>query len=161
MKRIALFTVAIMLLASCGYKRMGSLTMVSTRNVESSIQYVELARKVEGKTKLKRDDALQEAIDEAVNSVPGGEYMTNVVVYIKGDRMIKVTGDVYGSTEAKAKKEQVPDLVVGQKVMWIDDKNRTVESRVKQIDGDRYVIQIVFNKKEYVTTRDRIIKKGQ
>lgn len=160
MRKFIVLSLGLIMLSSCGYKRMGSLTMVSTRNVESSIQYVELARKVEGKTKLKRDDALQEAIDEAVNSVLGGEYMTNVVVYIKGDRMIKVTGDVYGTINQQ--KSSTPEIKVGDEVTYIDEKQRKLFCKIKAIEGDKYLLGVMFTKKEIIATRDQFItKKGQ
>lgn len=84
-------------LASCSYKRIGSLTMISTRNVETSKTYVLKLRGVEARAKSKHNDPLQEAIDAAVKQHPQGEYLMNAVIYVKGDgKRVKVTGDVYG-----------------------------------------------------------------
>ena len=93
--------IAIMLLAlvtfSCGYKRIGDLTMVSNRNVDKSANYVLLQRDVEVKIKTKKKDYLELAIDEAVQNVEGGEYMMNVKLFIKRNgKKIKVQGDVWG-----------------------------------------------------------------
>lgn len=84
-------------LSSCSYQRIGSLTMISTRNVETSKPYVLKLRGVEGRSKSRHADPLQEAIDAAVKQHPQGEYLMNAVIYVKSDgRRVKVTGDVYG-----------------------------------------------------------------
>jgi hypothetical protein len=82
--------------SSCAYRRIGDLTMVSTRNVDSKTDYVELRRSVEATYRLRKRDALEAVIDRAVKEVPGGEFMKNAVISIKGDRKVKVEGDVWG-----------------------------------------------------------------
>ena len=70
---LVVFTIAIFSLTSCvGYKRMGDLTMISNRNVNSSQEYVLLERDVEIKIKTKEKDFMEIAIDKAVGSVEGG-----------------------------------------------------------------------------------------
>ena len=87
---------------SCGYKRMGDLTMISNRNVDKSANYVLLARDVEQKIKTRKKDYLELAIDEAVQSVEGGEYIMNVKLYIKRNgKKIKIQGDVWGLAPQK------------------------------------------------------------
>lgn len=87
-----------LLLASCSpYQRIGNMTMLSTRNVDSSVKYQPLLRGVEAEAKMRNDDALQEAVDLAVAKAPGGEYLMNVAVYVKENgRKVKVRGDVWG-----------------------------------------------------------------
>ena len=81
---------------------MGDLTMISNRNVDKSANYVLLARDVEQKIKTKKKDYLELAIDEAVQSVEGGEYMMNVKLFIKKNgKKIKVQGDVWGLKKEK------------------------------------------------------------
>lgn len=156
MKRLIISLIACVL-ASCSYQRVGNLTMVSTRNVDSSKEYVELKRTVEGKSKLRKENALEEAINDAVMSVNGGEYMTNVVVYIKGDRVIKVVGDVYGSSDGKTIVSDEAKLSPGQIVHWIDDKNRKVKAEIVSVEGQTVNIKLVHNGKPYTTTQQRII----
>lgn len=70
--------------------------MVSTRNVDSNTDHVELRRYVKSIGKTKGDEkALEAAIDNAVKQVPGGEYLKNCSIYIKGE-VVKVEGDVWG-----------------------------------------------------------------
>lgn len=89
-------------LSSCSWQQMGSLTMVSTRNVDQSKEYAIVARAVEARVNS-RGNALQAAIDKAVTQVPGGEYMMNVNVYVnKNGERVRVTGDVWGHAQAAA-----------------------------------------------------------
>jgi hypothetical protein len=82
--------------SSCAYRRIGDLTMVATRNVDSKTDYVELRRSVQATYKLRKRDALEAVIDRAVKEVPGGEFIKNAIISIKGDRKVKVEGDVWG-----------------------------------------------------------------
>ncbi len=96
MKALPLLVLAATL-CSCGYQRIGSMTMISTRNVDRSAEYQPLMRGVEAKAKMKHDDALQEAVDQAVAQAPGGEYLMNAAIYVKmNGRKVKVRGDVWG-----------------------------------------------------------------
>lgn len=93
---ILLFTVAITI-QSCAFRRIGDLTVVSTRNIDSKTDYKLIEKYVVGKAKSKHDDVLQQAIDNAIKKVPDGEYLTNVRIYIKpSGRKIKLEGDVWG-----------------------------------------------------------------
>ena len=83
-------------MSSCNYQRIGDLTMISNRNVDSGKEYVLIQRNVEGKAKMKKNDALERAIDEATEEY-NGEYMMNIKVYVKNNgKKIKVEGDVWG-----------------------------------------------------------------
>lgn len=73
---------------SCS-QRIGNLTMVSTRNIDSKTEYVELKRHVKAKGK-----DMETAIEKAVKKDPNGEFLKNAVIY-QGFR-IKVVGDVWG-----------------------------------------------------------------
>ena len=97
MKHLIYAIACMLLLPCCAYKRIGSLTMVSARNVDTSKPYAVVARNVVGVAKVKENDAMEQALNNAVLKHPGGEYMMNVVVYIKdGGRKVKVQGDVWG-----------------------------------------------------------------
>jgi hypothetical protein len=93
---------AALLLGSCtSYERIGSMTMVSTRNVEKDAPYVLLASNVEGYSDRHQDEPMQEAIDDAVHQKPGGEFMKNVAIYVRSNgRDVKVQGDVWGIPRA-------------------------------------------------------------
>lgn len=91
-----LLLIPLMISFSCA-RRIGDLVMISTRNVDSKTEYVELSRytKAKGRT-------LEESIEKAVRSVSGGEYMKNVIIYSNG----KVEGDVWGIAGVLTEKEK-------------------------------------------------------
>lgn len=96
--RLFTFTLAAAALASCGsYARIGDLTVLANRNVGSTGDYELVERNVEATARMQNDDALERAVDEATNSVAGGEYLQNVQVYVKSNgKKVKVVGDVWG-----------------------------------------------------------------
>ena len=100
MKKYLLFTalsITVCVTTSC-YSRLGKLTMISTRNVDSKTDYVLLSKDVVGKSKVKNKQALEAAIDNAVAQFPTGEFMKNVVVEVKtSGKKVRVTGDVWGT----------------------------------------------------------------
>lgn len=82
--------------SSCGFHRIGDLTMISNRNIDSSKNYQEKARAVSATAKMKKDDALEIAIDKLTEQY-AGEYVMNAKVYVKSNgKKIKVEGDVWG-----------------------------------------------------------------
>lgn len=95
---LIIITSTVLTLSSCiGYRRMGDLTMISNRNVNNSQTYVLLKRDVEVKIKTKKKDFMEIAIDEAVGSVEGGEYMMNTKLFLKKNgKKFKLVGDVWG-----------------------------------------------------------------
>ena len=109
MKKLILIAAVSMLLASCvTSKNIGNLTMVSTRNVETTKQYTLLKKYVTlTKEEIRKTQAtsIEQAIDEVVKKVDGGEYLMNVKVYLvqRGGSQASqffyaVEGDVWGTT---------------------------------------------------------------
>jgi hypothetical protein len=101
--------IAIALLATTActsIKTVGSLNIVSTRNVETSTKYVVIQKYAELTKKEKkrsRANTIQEAVDAVVKKVDGGEYLMNARIYlIKHDHFFSlsyyyaVDGDVWG-----------------------------------------------------------------
>ena len=81
--------------------------MVSTRNIETSQKYnliQKYAEHTKKEMKKTRSGSLQEAIDEIVKKVDGGEYLMNAKVYLiwhnngftKPKYFYAVEGDVWG-----------------------------------------------------------------
>ena len=97
-----------LMFSSCvAIKDIGNLTMVSTRNVETTKsyqsikKYASLTKKELRKT---RATSIQAAIDEVVRKVDGGEYLMNVKIYqvakSNGFAVLyyyAVEGDVWGT----------------------------------------------------------------
>ena len=114
------------LLSSCGYYRMGDLTMASNRNVDSGKEYVLLAKNVEATVKTKKGDAIERAIDGCTDA-KNGDYLMNVKIYFKKNgRKVRVIGDVYGipTTDVKVNSKVEEEIVfkVGDKVAFSKGK---------------------------------------
>lgn len=103
MKKLLILIAAIGFQSCVQYQKIGTLTAASTRNVETTANYVELSRyvdsdKIRGRNYRNIADdnnPLETAINKAVASVTGGEFMRNVTVYVNGSD-IRVIGDVWG-----------------------------------------------------------------
>lgn len=98
MKKVITIIALSSLLTSCTWYKVGSLTIVGTRNIDSKTEYVLKQKEVEGVSKLKSNDAIGESIDNAVKKIKDGEFMKNTKVYVnKKGTKIKVIGDVWGT----------------------------------------------------------------
>ncbi len=87
----------LVIMSGCGYQTIGDLTMISNRNIDSSVDYKILQRNVEGKASMKKDDALERAVDNATETYQG-EFLMNVKISVKNNgKKIKVVGDVWGT----------------------------------------------------------------
>ncbi len=96
MKKIAMFSIIIITLTGC-YQRIGDLTIIANRNIDSKTNYQLIERYKTAKAKAKSQDALEQAIDKAVKEVDGGEFLKNVKIYVKNNgRKVKIEGDVWG-----------------------------------------------------------------
>ncbi len=98
--KIFLIGMGVILMSSCAsYRRVGDLNMISNRNIDSGKEYVLIQRDVQAKATMKKDDALERAIDAATEKYKG-DYMMNVKVYVRENgAKIKVEGDVWGLKE--------------------------------------------------------------
>lgn len=95
MKTKIIIVIVYVILSGC-YQRIGDLTIMSNRNIDLKKNYVLLQRNVEGKARLKKNDALERAIDRATEQY-NGEYLMNVKVFVKNNgRRVKIIGDVWG-----------------------------------------------------------------
>lgn len=111
------------MLASCmSVKQVGKLNMISNRNVESKVEY-ELVKSYSGgsKKELKKSKAItiEDAIDNTVRAVPGGEFLKNVKVYLVNGKYFAVEGDVWGI----ANNITFKGFKIGDKVTWKNKKS--------------------------------------
>lgn len=131
----------LLFLTGCGWNRIGSLTMISTRNIDSKENYKLIKKGIEGESKMKYDDAFQEAVEDAVKQFPEGEFMKNVVVYVSHNgKRIRVNGDVWGvpSVETNITQKVTADIVfaVGDKVAFKNNSGRIVDGNIVGITPD-------------------------
>ena len=134
-------------MSSC-YVRLGELTMISTRNVDSSADYKLIEKYVTAKAKSKKGSALQTAIDNALKSIPEGEFLQNVREYVKQNgRKVKVEGDVWGipSVEKNVTKSVSKDIVfnTGDRVTYRNTLGKIVEGTILGLNQHTAIIEFV------------------
>lgn len=150
MKKIiysALFLVCTLLISGC-YYRIGELTMISTRNVDSKTDYQLIEKYVKGKAKSNQGNALNIAVDDAVRSVPEGEFLRNVRVYVRQNgRKIKVEGDVWGipDVDKKVTKSVAENIEfkTGDKVTFRNTLGVITEGTILGLNKDTAIVEFV------------------
>lgn len=119
--------IAAALLIGCRgqYERQSSYTVLSVRAVDLRIPQTELARAVEGtaKTRGAYNDYFNEAVEQALMKVPGGNVLVNVVVMENTKRnTLMVRGDVWGTGSATPAAPVIQSagmaFAVGDAVAW-------------------------------------------
>src|SRR5579871_6114551 len=125
MKKLSFYLAICTLLTSCAasYQEIGSLGMLSDRHVETGGNYRMLQAHV-GATKkeLKNTTAttIERAIEQVLNEVPGGTYITNVKIYAVNGDYLAVSGDVWGKAE----------VVTGSNSVQVGDSTQIAVSNV-------------------------------
>ena len=149
MKRIFLIALGIVFLTSCvSYSRIGDLTMISNRNIDSHGKYVLIKRNAEGIAKEENNDALERAIDAATKKYDG-EYMMNVKIYIKDNgTTIKVVGDVWGFADSKYAQDHT--FKVGNSIVWKRNAAMKKGKIVGLKDGIAVIEYISQKKKKHI-----------
>jgi len=103
MKRILPVLLMAILLASCSsLKMVGDVNMISSRNVDSKTDYVLIKTSTDdSKRNFKKNKAatVDQAINNVVMNVPGGEFLKNAKLYTDGKEW-GILGDVWGLTES-------------------------------------------------------------
>lgn len=145
-KRNLLAALSLTLFATGCANRLGDLTLVSNRNYDKSVNYELLQREVQVKVKTKKNDVLERAVDKATSSVPGGEYLQNVSIWVSpSGKKLKLKGDVYGikqsGTETTNGQWKVGDKVqyktpTGRKTGEIIDVSDPEQATVKLENGN-------------------------
>ena len=180
MKNNLLLFMLIIFGSSC-VRRIGDLTLISTRNIDSKVNYVELKRYVKGKGKT-----VEMAIYQAIKTVNGGEFMKNVIIYSNGE----IEGDVWGIafqgmnienkdtlTDSKSlnkadekaiirKQEELAEAEikagfnVGDKVTWKDaSKFNIVRTGIITAKIEKYAVIKIDKNRDVVKIKYKILQK--
>lgn len=83
-------------------RQIGKVNMISNRNVDTGFEYKVISSYAGGSnTELKKSEAtsIEDAIDQTVRNVPGGEFIMNAQIYVIKDKYFAVEGDVWGQKE--------------------------------------------------------------
>lgn len=156
-KLIALSASVLMFLSSCAYQRIADLTMVSTRNVDTSKKYVLFERAITGKAKTKGRDALKVAIDNACEKAKG-EYLANVKIYVKNNgKKVKVVGDVWGDEAVKVNVTTTVDVVnelkVGDTVAY-KSGGKLKEGKIVGINANAAIVELADGEKKEIQFKE-------
>jgi len=111
--------VAVAMTACTSVKQIGTLNMISTRNVSTKETYVNVRSYAgEDRKELKRNKAktLDEAVNNVVKNVPGGEFIQNAKVYVIDSKYYSVSGDVWGTAD----NQNYKGFRKGDHVAWKD-----------------------------------------
>ena len=118
-----LFFVLVLALSSCGSIKVveiGKVNMISNRNVNPGATYQSISTYSGGserELKKTRAKSIEDAVDQTVKKVPGGEFLTNAklyLVYKSGEKYFAVEGDVWGNQE----NQSFRGFKIGDKVTW-------------------------------------------
>lgn len=133
------------IISGCGWTRIGELTMISTRNVDSKTDYKLLRKYATGKAKAKDNQALKLAIENCVKTEKDGEFLKNVKVFIKNNgRKVKVEGDIWGVSSVdknvETKVNAVVEFKVGDKVTF-RQSGKIVEGTILGVNQNTCVVE--------------------
>lgn len=171
-KVLPLFLLAISF-SSC-WTRLGDLSMVSNRNVDRNVEYVELQRYVKAKSNgggtsytksydVTSDNmnynkqnvgALEKAIDNCVRSVQGGEFLKNVQIEISGNgNRVRLVADVWGISGVMTEKEKTQSKFnIGDNVTW-SNFGTFLKGTITGKDDEKAVVKYYDNKGAEVITK--------
>ena len=136
------------------FKIVGQVNMISTRNIDSGVNYELLKTGTDDSKKALKElraDNLDGAIDNAVKNVAGGEFLKNVKIYFDG-KYFAVIGDVWGVREAA----NVEGFRIGDQVYFKNSLINKTISREKYIKAK--ITSFKDNKTCMVTTENGEIK---
>ncbi|MFI5187201.1 MAG: hypothetical protein ACHQF0_10775 [Chitinophagales bacterium] len=119
MKKLILIIIVITAIASCStsVKLIGKVNMISNRNIDPKLDYDVISTYSGGSNrdiKKSRAATVEDAIDQTVRKVPGGEFLMNVKIYLVNKKYIATEGDVWGVKSNVAYR----GFRVGDKVTW-------------------------------------------
>lgn len=145
-KNLLLIMLSVFIFSSCSYNRIGQLTMISTRNVDSKADYKLIQKETEGIAKMKSHDAFQEAVENAVKQSPDGEFMKNVIVYIQGNgKKIKVVGDIWGIPSVNKQVEKTVNAKIefkaGDKVTFKNSLGKIIEGKILGVNANTAIVE--------------------
>jgi len=157
---VTLVVLVALFLQSCStsIKQIGTVNMISARNVSPDLEYEMISTYSGGsKKEMKRSRAetLQDALNQTVRKIPGGEFLMNAKVFMVDEKYFVVEGDVWG----KPGEESYRGFSVGDRVVCKDKKLlRRLDLKNDIVFGT--VVGLIDDKEVYVQLEsiDRIIQ---
>jgi hypothetical protein len=120
--------------------------MISNRNIDTDLKY-QLLTKYSGGSQheLKKSNAksIEEAIDQTVRKVPGGEFVMNAKVYLVKSKYIAIEGDVWGNpAEQNYRGFKSGDLVTW-KVKSITKGTKYLKGTISTLKDDKTCLVVI------------------
>lgn len=132
MRKITFFLLLAVLFASCtSITQIGKVNMISNRNVDPDLKYQVITTYSGGSKKefkKSRATSIEDAIDQTVRKVPGGEFVMNAKIYLVKGKYIAVEGDVWGNPAQQSYR----GFKVGDLVTW---KTKSMKNGTKYLTG--------------------------
>lgn len=158
-KIILILVVALFFVNSCKVQKIGSLNMISTKNIGNFSDYEQLASYARGnqlKITQSKAKTIQGALDQTVKEVPGGVFMMNASLYLVRGKYFAVEGDVWGIKQNADYK----GFKVGDKVMWktVTGYKRGVVEAIK--DSENCVVIDEENQKRTTIKYVKLMRVG-
>ena len=116
-KTAYLFLLAILMASCVSVKEIGKVNMISNRNIDPNLKYQLITTYSGGSNhEFKKSTAktIEDAIDETVKKIPGGEFLMNAKIYSVNGQYFAVEGDVWGEINNQSYR----GFKVGDKVTW-------------------------------------------
>ena len=135
---------SVLLIAGCGTppKLIGEVNMISTRNISTDFNYQQLTAYSGGSNRqLKKSKStnIQDAVTQTVKSVPGGEFLMNVKIYLVNNQFYAVEGDVWGHSIESGGYQ---GYKIGDPIMWKDSFSNYKKGKIIAIkDTEKCVVE--------------------
>lgn len=166
MRKLVLLLVLPFLMVSCsiGVKQIGSVNMISNRNIAvNNIEYEEIkswagsSSKKEIKREYKKVKAksIDEAVTQTVKNTPGGEFITNAKIYVINGSYFVVTGDVWG---VKKTDRNYKGFKEGDKVQYTRALKKRTGTITSLKDGTEATIFEDETEKYFTIPYDKLLK---
>lgn len=122
MFKVIVLIIALVFTSCMSLEQIGKVNMISNRNIDPKLDYQVLSTYTSsGGNDLyySKSETIEDAIDETVRSVPGGEFLMNAKIYLVNGKYYACEGDVWG------RKDEISfrGFKVGDKVTWRVFKN--------------------------------------
>lgn len=136
MRNVFLALILLTAVSACSsVKQIGKVNMISNRNIDPQQKYEALTTYSGGsqrELKKSRAKIIEDAIDQTVRKIPGGEYLMNTKIYLINGKYIAVEGDVWGVKSNVGYR----GFQVGDKVTWKVSGNFKVGT-IKSLKDDK------------------------
>ncbi|MEN9610986.1 MAG: hypothetical protein RLZZ628_1800 [Bacteroidota bacterium] len=159
MRQLTILFISTLLMTSCAQsvRQVGTINMMSTRNVDANLKYRPLSSYIGGSnTELKKSRAktMEDAITQTVKRVPGGEFLMNIKVYMIKNQYFAVEGDVWGSAEAPI---SYRGFKVGDRIAW-KKSDKILNGTIQALKDDKtcYIKQDAEIEKSKEKGKDKV-----